>query len=354
MRVSPAAGSGILAGDPMPGFSSRELADLSALMASAVERGLEPGPALELYAEERRSAPLLVAAAAIRDGAPLPDALAPHVPSDYVAVVRAGLEGGRLGALLRHAETYYALRARVRRGFQRIAIYLSFALTLSALVLGAVGLAARQFREIYESVRVPLPPLTMCVMWAVERIWVLAGIAGGATVLALAAFRLIRRGLVVGRLGYFLPVWGGLQRSRDLALFGTVTAIRLQAGAPVPEALEAAARTLPNRYLSGRVRAAKRRVEEGEPLSSALFYETFFPRMLAWAVSLAEGRRDLARTFDSFARTYSADLDRGCEVVVQLLTPAGILFVGNLAFFSIFSLFLPLVMLLEGISTRKR
>ena len=111
-------------------------------------------------------------------------------------------------------------------------------------------------------------------------------------------------------------------------------AIRLGAGSPLPEALADAGRSVRNAHARRRIEDLSRRVREGEGLSSALFYDTFFPRTLAWAVSMGEARGEVADIFDTFARLYAAELDRTFGLVLQILTPLGLLALGNVALFA--------------------
>jgi type II secretory pathway component PulF len=124
-------------------------------------------------------------------------------------------------------------------------------------------------------------------------------------------------------------------------------AVRLRAGAALPDALAAAEEVLGSPHSRRQARSVRKRVEEGESLSSALFYIPFFPRTLAWAVSMGEARGEVPEVFDTFARLYSAELDRNFGLLLQILTPLGLLALGNVALLTALVVLAPFFMIVR-------
>jgi len=316
---------------------AHEFAQFNGLLASAVERQVPLGPAIELLAAQTRNASLRgaleTAVGAMREGAPLPEALArsPEVfPPHYAALVDAGLRGGRLAEVLRHAETYGALRARVARRVAEILAYLGAAAVLFLVVVLILSLLGQRLSaEVRTTFGMEEDYLPESLLW-MERYW------WGAPLVFLV-FILLGTGVafvisswkLLDRVGFWIPLWGRLVRSRDLALFSTTMAVRLGAGVAAREALLSAETAVASAHAAGKVLSLRARIEEGESLSSALFYEPFFPRTLAWAVSMGEARGEVADVFDTFARVYSAELDRNFGFLLQILTPLGLIALGN-------------------------
>ena len=84
------------------------------------------------------------------------------------------------------------------------------------------------------------------------------------------------------------------------------------------------------------------RVEDGEDLASALFYLSWFPRTLAWATSLGEARDGLPDIFDHFAKLYASEIQLEFELLYVLLSPLGVLILGNFVLFLVSSLYVPI------------
>ncbi len=321
----------------MARLSSGNLAEFNGLLASVIERGLGLEPAMDLIAAQARSGAVRRAlegvARSLREGASLPDALGRSpdcFPDDYRALVKAGIEGGRLGEVLRASQAYYSLRARVSRGFARLVLYFAIGFLLCLAVLGLISMFGRRLGEIGEVLnRNPFRGLWVRYWWAL-----LAGF-GALSMLVLGGLFAASRW---GPLGHLIPVWGRLQKSRELALFSTVLALRTRAGAPLLEGLGSAAAALRNSRARRIVRRVEARVREGEGLSTALFYESYFPRTLAWAVSLGEARGDVPGVFETFAGIYAAELERNYQILFQIMTPLGILALGNMVLFVVLSI----------------
>jgi type II secretory pathway component PulF len=150
-----------------------------------------------------------------------------------------------------------------------------------------------------------------------------------------------------GGIGYALPAWGSIQKSRDLALFCCAAGMRLRSGSSTIDALRAARDAVANRRFRRIVDGVVRRVEEGEPLSSALFYHRFFPKTLSWGISLAEENGEVPRAFDTFAGLYTRQMERGFELFHELLTPLGILTIGNVVLLAALMILSPLWVLIR-------
>jgi type II secretory pathway component PulF len=333
----------------MPRFPWSEFAELNGLLARAAERGLELGPAIELVAGQARSdsgrAALEGVARALRDGVALPDALARYpdrFPDDYRALIAAGMAGGRLAEVFRQAQSHAVLRARIREKTTRVVVYLLGIAFLAQVVIAIMGVLGRHVAAWYTGFQDMFSwyfefygddpggdPLVRGMAWVGRYAPVLMGGLAGLMLLLTLAWMGVQRWKRLAWIADRTPVWGRVRKGRDLALFCTAMALRLRSGAALPDCLREAEGTVSTGRVRRGVRALARRVGEGESLSGALFYETRFPRTLAWAVSLAEGRGDVPAVFDTFARIYTSEMERNYEILLQVLTPLGVLFLGN-------------------------
>jgi general secretion pathway protein F len=318
----------------MTAFPAAEFAEFNALLASAAERGLPLEPALALLAAQAGSprvrAALETVHRGLRDGKPLPEALraCPEFPPDYAALVEAGLAGGRLADVLRGAATHHGLVARVGAKFRRFGIYLAlgFGLALALFGVGA-GLSGRLDHLVGD----------LYGFRGREESWFEWMVRNPFRVLALLRFATRRRP------GYWIPLWGRLLRSRDLALFCNVMGLRLAGGATLPDALASAGAAVPNRHARRMIGKLAERSREGASLSDALFYVRWFPRTLAWSVSLGERRGELPQVFSALGKVYGSETDRAFEMLFVILTPLGLVAVGNLAFFAVFATLAPFI-----------
>ena len=335
----------------MPGFSARDFAEFNGLLAAGVERGLAVEPALDLLAGQARSRTvgdaLRRVVADLKDGKPLEKALetaAGLVPPEYPALVAAGAASRALAPLLRQVESYHALLARIRERFTRFLLYLGLGFFVALLVVGLVGVAgSRLYQEQNRGWHWRETEGVRLAAWLHDHHLLAFGLLGVGMGAGLGLALLLLRWASRRGIGYWIPVWGPLFRSRDVAVLCGVAALRLRSGATAVAALEAAAQTTSNRRARREIEAAARRVSDGVPLSEALFYRRWFPRTLVWALSVGERRGDVADVLDGFARIYRSELDRRFEVIFLLLTPLGILALGNLVLGVVLTVILPIL-----------
>jgi len=328
-----------------------EHAQFNRLLATIAERGLPLAQALGEAGGQGFGAAMLRAIdgakRAVAEGKPLSDALAlsPDVfPPEYCALLAAAEKSGDVAAVARGVEQEYVLRAQLAASGRRLMIYVALGMGACGVVLGMLSTVSAHFRRMFEQLGMRELPLPTEAMFAVVDSGCLSIVVMMSAGLAFFAAFLAARA-VVGRtrLLYMIPLVGRLARARDLALLCTTLGLRLKAAAPLPDALGDAARTTPNWRFRELVRDLQSRVRGGDALSDALFYQTFFPRALAWGVSLGESRSDLAGVLQMFGDLYARETRRGYDVLFVVLTPLAFILLGNFVFLFVMGVFLPII-----------
>ncbi len=250
--------------------------------------------------------------------------------------------------MLRQLENYYTLRHRFFQGWLWLALYMAAGVFLALYVVRIFSVATTAgFQQMFSEMKIELPMLTRFLFSFSEALpWVILG----TLVAFLLLFFLAKVGgrfLFLSRIGYWIPLWGHLKRMRDLSFLCAGLALRLQQRSPLPDALEKAAKAAKNRYFRAAVFRVHQKVQDGQPLSAAMFYERAIPRTLTWAVSLGEERGDLPAVFRTFSEIYRNNMARSFDVLLMALTPLGIVTLGHLVGLVIAALFLPLVSLIQ-------
>jgi type II secretory pathway component PulF len=337
--------------------SPREFAEFNGLLATVVDRRLPLAPAFGLLAGVVRTAGLRDALRGVGrgldEGMALPDALGryPEVfPADYCGLVRASSDSDRLADVLRTIQTHHLLRARIQAKFFRLFLYVVSGVILGELALGSALMMNGYIGGMYAEVTAQLgivdaPELNPATFRQFTTALMIA-LPVGFLVLGLL-YKLLQRWTGAGWIGYALPVWGSIQKSRDLARFCCAVGLRLRSGAPMVEALHGGCDAVANRRFRQLVDGLVRRVSEGESLSTALYYDRFFPKTLSWGISLAEENGELPRALDTFAGLYNQQMERGFELLHELLTPLGILTIGNVVLLAALMVLSPLFVMIK-------
>jgi type II secretory pathway component PulF len=178
--------------------------------------------------------------------------------------------------------------------------------------------------------------------------------AVGVPVMAvLAAVILLAAVLIVSpTVRWYLPVFGRLYRWEVQGVVLRMLGALLDAGRPVPEALGllGEAGDLPG-VAQRRLRKARRVVERGEPLATALRRANLLPASMAPLVQTSERTRTLPWALTELGELLAGRAIRMARRVSLVVGPALVIAVGVLVGFIVVGTFMPLIQLLTRLAS---
>ena len=340
---------------------AQALAVVRALQAS-VERQTPAAPVLEALADElglKRRRELHHLSSELLSGVPVPEALdsCPGLlPEEVLACLRTGYAAGNPEDAYREATAYLLRQAdedpRVTSG--GMAYLAALMLVGSGVVSYLVIRIVPVFKAIFAGFDVALPAITQTFLTLCDsaaRGWYL--LLG--TLLALIVLFL----LAGGALAEFLRQ-GSFRRSRTwlASLFPRINAPRLlrctglgiDAGLPLPEALNNLARDSLDRRFARQVSAIADRVSDGEDFPAVLQAERFInsreSHLFAAATRAGNLGWCLRQTAVAMERRSSARL----RTLLELARPLTILAAGCVVGFVVVALFQPMIELIDKLS----
>lgn len=336
-------------------ISNKALTLFTRQLSTLVGSGLGVEHALKTVSDQTTqpavSSLLLNLRSAILDGRSFAQALGdyPHVFGDfYRASVAAGEASGQLGHVMEHLSAFVENRAKNRQTVQLALLYPAILAVVSlAVIVALLTFVVPDIVRVFTSRGAELPFLTRALIGVSDFMnsWglVLLGsigavIAGGAALLRRPAIRQTwHRILATSRLtrGFILKA-NAVQFAGTLA---TLTVSRV----PLVDALSAAAATVPNLYIRGKVNAAATRVREGAALSKSLDEAKIFPPMLIAMVASGEAGGVLGSTLTRAADDQSRDLNAVVTALVALVEPAVLLLMGGIVMLLVLAIMLPIV-----------
>lgn len=294
--------------------------------------------------------------AAVRRGASLAEALtaaAPGFPPAYIELVRAGETGGTLPAVLERLaadlERRAATRAQLRAALTYPAVMLVATTAILAFLLAWV---VPQLTQLLRETHADLPLPTKALLFAVA----VVRHAGLPLLFALVAAGIAVRAWIArpaGRRAYHalllrLPVLGASLRTAAVARV-VRTLSELVAGAvPIDAALGHAAATAGNLAIADAVARARRELERGRPLATALQATAVFPALVVRLAATGERGGQLAETLARAADALDAEISRRVATATALVEPALILAMGGVVLALVFAILLPLLTLSGG------
>ena len=336
-------------------FSRTDLVVWTRQLASLVGAGLPLERALSALSDEAPTPAQrdLVAQvrAEVNAGAPLAQALAQH-PREfdnlYTAVIEAGEQSGRLGAVLlqlaKDQESAHAMRSKLLAASLYPAIVSGVALLIVLFLLAYV---VPQVAQVFTSTQRSLPALTVAMLFiseVVQATWLLALvllITGSVTLnilLRQSAFR-----LAFDQAWLKLPLLGRLSLGYNAARFASTLALLVGAGVPILKALQTAAQTLSNMSLREHAMQAIELVREGAPLASALAQNKRLPGVLSMFARLGEQTGQLPQMLSHAAEHLGEEVQRRAMQLATLLEPLLIVTMGLVVMLIVLAVMLPII-----------
>ena len=193
----------------------------------------------------------------------------------YRASVRAGESAGKLSEVMEHLANHMEDRARNRQSLQLALIYPALlALVSIGVIVALLTLVVPDIVRVFTARGAELPALTRGLIavsdWIARWGLIAAGVGMVAIVAGLALLRQPAIRLAWDRWLTRAPVVRGLVLRVNAAQFTGTLATLVQSGVPLAEALAAAARTVPNRFMRARIAEVTQNVQDGASLSKSI------------------------------------------------------------------------------------
>lgn len=271
-------------------------------LATSLGAGLTAEHALTLQSSHMTGpmkARLVAAAATVRRGRPLAEALAPMgLRSEDVALIRMGEDSGRLGELLHELAAELEADRQFRSELLGGLIYPGFLLVIGP-VIGA--LPALVLHGAGAFVAAALPALLLSGL-------IVGGVIG------------LMRQPVGRRLAFQLPLLGGLLRKLRLRRFAVSLALASRAGiALAPALLQLGAASDEPRVKQAAI-LASRLADQGQPLSTAFArYPDLFPSMFMQLLSTGEAAGQVDGMLLKFAEYLEGEIAQARKLVTRAL-----------------------------------
>ncbi|MBI3098814.1 MAG: type II secretion system F family protein [Planctomycetes bacterium] len=304
--------------------SSRRFARELETLAQEVESGKSLADALKQ--RQRRFSPLFVNLVAIGE--------------------RAGRLTDMMPLLVRHLSLHATMQRRLFEAFLYPGIAILFTI---GLLLFHRAFIMPQYAQIYDSMKIPLPLLSVWVIGFMRFLpWLVLGGAlavMGAGVLGGTAPG--RSGPLAGAWDFMLglvPFVGRFRRSAQISGFCSGLGTLLYGGVPADQALAWVSDLMLTRRGRLAVQTLREQALSGAPLSDALSSLPFFPKTLGWIASAGESRGHLPSALLEAATLYEQDAEYAVVLLQTFLPPIAIVVVAIvLAVVAIAVNFLPLL-----------
>jgi type IV pilus assembly protein PilC len=234
-----------------------------------------------------------------------------------------------------------------------------------SIVTGIMIFVIPKFREIFDDFEVELPALTIWLinasMWVAGKnpgqqipgaVWVL-----GAPFLLFIFLKLIRKTgpgrAATDTIRLRFPIVGGLLRKTAVARFTRTLGTLISAGVPILEAIMITRDTSGNYVFEKALTRVHDSIREGETFAGPLRESKVCDALVVNMIDVGEETGDLDVMLMKIADNYDEEVDVAVQGLLSLLEPLLVVVLGGIVGTIVLALFLPLVKMIESVSSGK-
>lgn len=265
-----------------------------------------------------------------------------HFSDLYVAMVRAGEEGGKLSEALSTISMQLQQASELQKKIKGAMIYPAIVLTVMfgigvMMMIYVVPTLTSTFKEM----QVDLPITTQIIMGVSDflvlhplmNVLVLIGI--GVGFFAIMRIPLTRRGFewVVVR----LPVIGNIAKEMNSARTTRTLSSLLSSGVDPIAALSITADVVQNSFYKEVIKDAALRIEKGKPLSEAFIErDDLYPTLVGEMIAVGEETGQISNMLVETALFYESEVDRKTKDLSTIIEPILMVVIGaGVGFFAL-------------------
>jgi type IV pilus assembly protein PilC len=277
----------------------------------------------------------------------------------FIGLIRAGEVGGVLEESLQRLSHFLEKDVELRRKVKSaltypvlvaiMAVGITFFLVYWfvpqwAVILTDLGLKAED---------IPAPTqFLISLAYNLEHNWWIMALSLIFIIISYKLFVSTRFGRrVADRAKLKVPVFGKLHHKICLARFSRTMGTLLTSGVPILQAMETVAGTVGNTIMSDSVMEARARIREGDRIGEPLEESKLFPPMVVHMIGVGEESGSLDFMLQKIADFYEAEVEATLASLTAALEPIMIVGLGFVVGFIVISMFLPLVSVIEKMSS---
>ena len=272
------------------------------------------------------------------------------LPDFFLQSINIAGQSGKMVSVLTNMGSFFSAQSKVKKQVGNAMAYPLFIFTVAIGMSGfLITFVVPKITSIFEDTGQELPPITQFVLGISDflsqhYISLLVGI-----VVVVALFKLIYKRLYgfrrsIDRILLKLPVIGVLIQNYELGRFSYILSLMLNSGVAYAHGVKLASTTFNNTALKELFDNASTKVLEGNKLSSALQLSkgVKLKRNFMQSLALGEESSEVANILDNIASLYNEENEDRLKLLLSLLEPFMMLFIGLIVGVIVSAMLLPI------------
>jgi general secretion pathway protein F/type IV pilus assembly protein PilC len=336
----------------------KELSALSRELAMYIRSGISIVSAIKIvqshYQNNKKMKLFLVSVATQLDEgknfyAALEEQTVVELPTFYKESIRVSENGGILDEVLSELARFLKEQERIHKEIKGAFAYPSFMIVISLVMIAfMLTFVVPQITGIFESMDQELPKPTQFVIAMGDFFSQNFQLLLGGIVVSVVVFLFLRKKVYsfaygVDKLILKLPLFGEIAQKSELARFSYIASLLTRSGVPFVQTVNLSANILNNRVIKELFVQASKKVVEGKLLSKALHEsQTTIDTTFVQSIALGEETSELENVLTNVSELYFEENRDKISLLLTLLEPALMLFVGGSIGFIVAAMLLPI------------
>jgi len=286
----------------------------------------------------------------IESGAPVSDGLRkfPRIFDDmYVNMVAAGEKSGQFASILKRLAIMLDSSARLVRKVKSAMTYPTVVLGMALVIAaGLITFIVPVFADMFSSFGKDLPGPTQFLVDVSKLIRTRWYVIIGVVVATIIFFKKwLSTPIGRNKFDQFklnLPIFGPLMQKVAVSRFCHLFAQMLTSGVPILDAMQIVGKSLGNKVMEDAILSARKSVEQGNLLSSALEGKACLPILMIRMIAAGEKSGRVDEMLDNVATTYDDEVENMLSTLTSLMEPFLMVFLGVVIGGIVISMFLPI------------
>jgi general secretion pathway protein F/type IV pilus assembly protein PilC len=272
------------------------------------------------------------------------------MPDFFLQSINVAGQSGKMVPVLIQMGNFFSTQAKIKK---QVSGALAYPLFIFIVAIGMVGFliafVVPKITGIFEDTGQELPPITQFVLGvsdflSANYIPLILGIVGAVILFKLAYKHIYSFKKFYDAFVLKLPIIGALIQNHELGRFSYILSLMLDSGVSYAHAVKLATTTFDNAAFKETFEDASHRVIEGNKLSHSLQKAkgTKPKRNFMQALALGEESSEVANILSNIAALYQEENDDKLKLLLSLLEPFMMLFIGAVVGIIVAAMLLPI------------
>jgi type IV pilus assembly protein PilC len=349
------------------GVPRKQLVNFTRQLSTLQDAGLPILRSLQILETQQKPGLLKAIIGGVADevegGGTLSDAMAKFPKAFdklYVNMINAGEMGGVLDLILARLADFMEKAAKLKKKVIGAMIYPAVVISIAVGVVSLIMIVViPKFEGIFRDFKTELPAPTKMLL-AISR-W-FANDYGWAYVLIspivfVGLMKLIQMSeggkYLVDAVKLKVPILGGILGKTAIARFTRTLGTLISAGVPILDAINITKETCGNEVYTRALAKVHDAIREGESMADPLRATKVCDAIVVNMIDVGEETGDLDKMLIKVADNYDSDVDVLVSSLISILEPVMVVVLGVIVGFIVVALFMPMVSLIETISSPK-